>query len=350
MKNKLKKLLYELLASQYSFLTIDDVELVIPERLFHGDISSNIAFKIASKTKRSISYETNIIISLISKDLKLSKYISKVSLGGAGYINFILKSKPIIRALSQCSHNNYLSKFIIIRTSPCSKLISAKSLELINSSKLLSLVEKKINKIPILKMKLSMNLAITTLNKLGKLDDKINIPTIRSTSNEFFPMVLQRVDGSYTKYAILLTHLLSCRSSANYMIIDNSTSKQLSYFIKTLSPLFNKKLFNKVEVVNKSVLFHILKNTTKTINARINKIVLINNRDPSNNLDVYERKIGLHLLDFFDNIGCNRPSDTLKNIQERMESINKLITIKLSHSSDLKTPIMKTLVTQSWIS
>jgi hypothetical protein len=277
------------------------------------------------------------------------KYLSEVYVGGQGYINLILKDKPIIAALSSLKNKN-CAKNLVIMSTISDNILSAEKQNLLNSLQYISCKEKNICESPISsEIRQEAVFIIETLRSLQKLDTSIEIPTISSPSIKLAPVVLQRIDGSYTKYTILLSQILSNSEPTDYIISDNSNIEQLEYIVKTIPILANGKILGDIEVIKTTTLVNLLDKAMKTLNLRIKKEYLVSKPIYADRLDTYEKRIALCLLDFFGKNFSGNFGKRVANLQETVEVISNLIKIKLSQSSDINPILFKALATLSLI-
>lgn len=270
-------------------------------------------------------------------------------MGGQGYLNLILKDKPIIAALSSLKNKNRIKNLIIMSTAN-SRIFNSEKVALLNSLRYISFKEKNICESPISSEIRQVAVSIIeTLANLQKLDTNIEIPTISSPSIKLAPVVLQRIDGSYTKYTILLSQILSNSEPADYIISDNSNIEQLDYLVKTVPILTNGKILGGIEVIKTTTLVNLLDKATKTLSLRIKKENLVSKPIYADRLDTYEKRIALFLLDFFEKNSSGTFIKRVTNLLETVEVISSLIKIKLSKSSDINPILFNALTTHSFI-
>lgn len=87
-------------------LDVIDISLDSPENSKFGDLSLNIALKLAKeqgKNPRQIAEEMKL---KLEKDNKILEYIKKIEIAGAGFINFYLKTDLLLNIFSDLSDKN----------------------------------------------------------------------------------------------------------------------------------------------------------------------------------------------------------------------------------------------------
>jgi arginyl-tRNA synthetase len=81
-------------------LPLEEIKVDAPELSEHGDYSTNVAMRLASK-RQSARVVANEIVKKLQKDSKLCKHVSKIEVAGGGFINFYLKKDVLINNLIQ---------------------------------------------------------------------------------------------------------------------------------------------------------------------------------------------------------------------------------------------------------
>ncbi len=103
MRQKLQQLVSESLVSlQQQGLLSDsfyDINIILNKNQNHGDYSTNIAFIIANKT--TPSQKANNLANLIIANLPKNNIITKVLVGGGGFINFFVSQMAAIQIISK---------------------------------------------------------------------------------------------------------------------------------------------------------------------------------------------------------------------------------------------------------
>src|SRR5690348_16399768 len=89
------------LAIKASGLSVDDIDLSIPDNEAFGDYSTNIALQQANQeTKKSYQSPREIANQILEK-LGHPVYLERVDIAGPGFINFFIKDQFLVKNLNE---------------------------------------------------------------------------------------------------------------------------------------------------------------------------------------------------------------------------------------------------------
>ncbi len=117
---KLQNELYKLAREHYQLKPIE-VEVVPTRDMAHGDFTSNVAMKVASRWGVTPRVAGETLLQALNASKVITKYCAKVEIAGAGFINFYLKPEILLSILSELTKRENLfkaQKIIVEYSSP----------------------------------------------------------------------------------------------------------------------------------------------------------------------------------------------------------------------------------------